>query len=145
MFYQVEDIRSAPTHRAKIRLKFQTEFLKPPKLPEPSFDQERLQLIVSRQEMGQLFSRQIALSPAGYGTWQFGSKGADDYWGFTCDQELANALFVNPCASQEHRRNVQEMPRVLGAWMCFESSRSSRKRKGWPGINLLRIDALSSG
>ena len=43
-------------------------------------------------------------------------------------QELANALFVNPCASQEHRRNVQEMPRVLGAWMCFESSRSSRKR-----------------
>ena len=44
--------------------------------------------------MGQLFSRQIALSPAGYGTWQFGSKGADDYWGFTCDQELANALVL---------------------------------------------------
>eukprot|EP00966_Prymnesium_polylepis_P156637 3619266-Prymnesium_polylepis.1 len=34
----------------------------------------------------------LTLSSLGFGTWQFGSAGADDYWGLEFTDELASAL-----------------------------------------------------
>jgi len=41
---------------------------------------------------GALGTAGIDLSVLGFGTWQFGSAGADDYWGLEFTDELANAL-----------------------------------------------------
>ena len=41
----------------------------------------------------------LLLSKIGFGCWQFGSLGEQDYWGFKCEQDLANTL-----VHQVHKR-----------------------------------------
>lgn len=43
-------------------------------------------------EQRQAGTSSLTLSTLGFGTWQLGSKGEDDYWGLEFTDELANAL-----------------------------------------------------